>query len=562
MIQIKESPFYLTEEQIRWVEETYHAMSLEEKIGQLFCPIVFSGDEKELKELVQQRHIGGALYREGNGAEIQKNHRILQENAKIPLLLASNLEYGGIGSAVEGTAYGCQMLVAATGDVNRAYQLGKVSCKEGAAVGANWAFAPVVDIDYNFRNPITNVRTYGSNPEMVKAMGAAYMKGAKEENIATAIKHFPGDGVDERDQHLLTSVNTLSCTDWDSTYGEIYKSLIEAGTLTVMAGHIALPAYEEYFEGRPVKKTIPATLSKNLLQKLLREKLKFNGLIITDATPMAGFCCAMDRRNAVPLAIENGCDMFLFNKDFDEDYSYMMEGYKQGILSEPRLKEAILRILATKAALKLPEKKKEGKLVPKEAALNTLNCPEHEAWARECAEEGVTLVKDTQNLLPLDQVKHRRILLEIMGEFPSKERTIGKFESLLQKEGFEVIKYMPEDFTKPLDTTSEFRKKYDLAIYIGNIETASNKTVSRLDWYTFFGQGNNVPWFAKEIPVIFVSVGNPYHLLDVPMIPTYINGYYNSEYVIEAVVEKLMGRSQFKGKSPVDAFCGREDTRY
>ncbi len=562
MIPYKKSPFYLTDPQIEWVEDTYRNMTLEEKVGQLFCPIIFSNDEEELKDWVQNKHIGGALYREGAGAEIQQNHRILQENAKIPLLLASNLESGGTGSALEGTTYGRQMLAAATGEVERAYQLGKVACREGAAVGVNWAFAPVVDIDYNFRNPITNVRTHGNDPDLVKAMGAAYLKGAKEEGVATAVKHFPGDGVDERDQHLLTSVNSLSCSEWDSTYGEIYKSLIQAGTLTIMAGHIAMPAYEEYFEKEPVKKLVPATLSKNLLQKLLREKLGFEGLICTDATPMVGFCSAMDRRTAVPTAIENGCDMFLFNKDFAEDFGYMMEGLERGILSKQRLEEAVLRILAVKAALGLLEKQKEGTLVPGPEALSCLKCEEHDTWARECADAGVTLVKDTQHLLPLDAKKQNRVLLEIMGDFPSNDRVYEDFASRLTKEGFTVIKYVPEDFSKPFDTVEELKQKYDLICYIGNIETASNQTVSRLNWYTLFGQGNNMPWFVKEVPTLFVSVGNPYHLLDAPMIPTYINGYCNSEYVIEAVVEKLMGRSPFKGKSPVDAFCGREDTKY
>ncbi|MBD5458028.1 MAG: glycoside hydrolase family 3 protein, partial [Lachnospiraceae bacterium] len=132
------------------------------------------------------------------------------------------------------------------------------------------------------------------------------------------------------------------------------------------------------------------------------------------------------------------------------------------------------------------------------------------------------------------------------------------------REGFQVTVYEKERLGlegKLFDTVEEFKEKYDLVIYIGNIETASNKTVSRLNWHTLFGLGNNVPWFVHEVPTMFISVGNPYHLLDVPMIRTYINGYCNSEYVISAIVEKITGRSSFKGKSPVDAFCGRWDTR-
>lgn len=561
MIQYKENPFYLTEEQVQWVESTYDSMSLEEKIGQLFCPIVFTKDEKELKELVETKHIGGMLYREGPGEELRQSHKILQDASKIPLLTASNLEYGGNGSAIEGTYYGREMLAAATGDVERAYQLGKVSCSEGAAVGVNWSFAPVVDLDLNYHNPITNVRTFGSDLQTVIDMGKAYIRGAKEEGVATSVKHFPGDGVDERDQHLVTSVNALSCKEWDESYGKIYKEMIEAGTLTVMAAHIALPAYEEYFDQKPCERILPATLSENLLKKLLREQLGFNGLIVTDATPMVGFCSAMDRATAVPLSIENGCDMFLFNRNMEEDFRLMREGYEKGILSDARLEEAVKRILATKAAMHLPEKQEKGQLVPDASALDILNCETYDCWAKECADEGVTLVKDIQNLLPIDPKKHKRVLLELMGDFPSNKRVCESFVRELEARGFEVTVYEPEGFEVMEDSVESFKSRYDLIFYAGNIETASNKTVSRLNWHTMFGLGNNMPWMVHEMPALFVSVGNPYHLLDAPMIKTFVNGYCNSEYVIHAVVEKLCGDSEFKGKSPIDPFCGKPDLK-
>lgn len=562
MIAFKEKPFYLTEEQVKWVHDTYDSMSQEERIGQLFCPIVFTKDEKELKELAETKHIGGMLYREGPGEELRQAHKVLQDASRIPLLIASNLEYGGNGSAIEGTYFGREMLVAATADEEKAYQLGKVSCSEGAAVGVNWSFAPVVDLDWNYHNPITNVRTFGADLDTVIKMGKAYIKAAKEEGVATSVKHFPGDGIDERDQHLVTSVNTLSCERWDATYGAIYKEMIEAGTLTIMAAHIAMPAYEERFEGVKVKKVIPATLSPNLLQHLLREKLGFNGLIATDASPMVGFCSACDRETAVPLSIESGCDVFLFNRNMDEDFRFMQEGYEKGILTEKRLEEAVKRILAAKAAMGLVEKQKAGTLVPGPEALELLRCEKHDRWARECADEGVTLVKDTQNLIPITPQKHKRVLLEMMGDFDSNERVCAEFVQKLSAKGFEVTVYEPEGFEVMEDSVTDFKKRYDLILYVANIETASNKTVSRLNWHTMFGLGNNMPWMVHELPVMFVSVGNPYHLLDAPMVKTYINGYCNSDYVIDAVVEKILGESKFKGKSPVDAFCGREDLQY
>lgn len=562
MIDLKGNPFYLTDEQVKWVEDSYKEMNLDERIGQLFAPVVFTQDADELKDLVRNKHIGGLLYREGPGEEIRRCHEVIQDAAKIPLLTASNLEYGGNGSAMEGTYFGREMLVAATQDEEKAYQLGKVSCSEGAAVGVNWSFAPVVDLDQNYHNPITNVRTFGNDTDTVIKMGKAYIKAAQEENVATAVKHFPGDGVDERDQHLITSVNLCSCEEWDSSYGKIYEEMIATGTLTFMAGHIALPAYEEYFDGEKPTKSIPATLSQNLLVKLLREKLGFNGLITTDATPMVGFCSAMDRETAVPLCIESGCDVFLFNRNMEEDFTFMHRGYEKGILSEQRLEEAVKRILATKAALKLPEKQAAGTLVPNADGMKILNCQKHDTWAKECADQGVTLVKDTQNLLPISPKRHKRILLEILGDFPSNERVTASLKEKLEAKGFEVTVYVPEGFEVMEDSVTSFKSKYDLIFYAANIETASNRTVSRLNWHTMFGLGNNMPWMVQEMPALFVSLGNPYHLLDASMIQTFINGYCNSEYVIDATIEKLVGNSEFKGVSPIDPFCGKEDLRY
>ena len=560
-MDLKTKPFYLNDAEIEWVEKTLEQMSLEEKIGALFCPIGYSADPGYL-DMMLGFHIGGLFFRDGLGEEMRKIFEYAQNHSRIPLLIPSNLEAGGDGAAIDGTPYGKQMACAAAGDEKYAYRLGKIACTEAAALGINWAFAPVVDIDRNYHNPITNVRTYGDDPETVYTYAKEYMRAAKECNMAVSVKHFPGDGVDERDQHLLTSVNSLSMEEWDNTYGRIYQKLIENGALTVMAGHIAMPAYQEYYNPQVKGSIIPASLSRELLSNLLRDKLGFNGLVITDATPMVGFTAAMAREKSVPLAIESGCDMFLFNKDLAEDYQFMMDGYKNGILSEKRLLDANRRILALKAALKLHEKKAAGTLVPPADSLEVLKSRQHVEWAKELADKSITLVKDTQKLLPIDAERYPKVLLEIMGDFPSNERVLKQVKEELEKKKFQVYVYEKENFEVGVDNVKTFKEKYDLVIYIGNVENASNQTTNRLNWYTFWGQGNNVPWFANEIPVLFISVANPYHLLDVPMIKTYINCYSNNEYVIEAVVEKITGNSEFKGKNPVDPFCGRKELSY
>lgn len=557
MINYKEKPFYLNDDDINWVEETYKNMSIEERIGQLFFPIGYSSDPNYLRYAILNKHPGGILFRTGGKDEMRETLSFLQKESKIPMFTAANLEAGGDGIVNEGTSFGKQMQIAATGNKENAYHLGKVCAREGRAVGCNYAFAPIVDIDNNYHNPITNVRTYGNDPDKVIEYAREYIKACNEENVLISIKHFPGDGVDECDQHILTSVNSLSKEKWDESYGKVYKTLIDEGAKTVMVGHIALPAYQSEKE-----RLVPASLSYELVTNLLREKLGFNGLVITDATPMVGFCCAMERKDAVPQAIVAGCDMFLFNKDYDEDYKFMMDAYNNKTLTEERLEEAVKRILACKASQKLHIKNN----VPSIDNDYLIGMDEHKLWAKKCADEAITLVKDTQNLLPLSSSKHKKVLYQILGDCASNDRVIERFKKDMEAYGYELYPYEKEvfDFSKPLpfDTCASFKEKYDLVIYIGNIENASNKTTNRINWHTLFGLGNNMPWFVKEVPTVFISLQNPYHLLDVPMIQTYINCYSNHNDIIDAVIDKINGKSEFKGISPIDPFCGKEYLKY
>ncbi|CAH2713140.1 glycoside hydrolase family 3 N-terminal domain-containing protein [Neobacillus drentensis] len=567
MINLKGKPFCLNDEDIQWVEDTLAGMSDEEKLGQLFCLIAYSDDEEYLKKIPVKYNPGGLMCRPMPAKQVFNTVRILQENSKIPMLISANLEKGANGIVEEGTFIGSQMQVAATDDDEMAYKLGVVCGREGSAVGANWAFAPIIDIDYNFRNPITNTRTFGSDPDRVRRMGAQYVKGVQEYGVAASIKHFPGDGMDERDQHLVTSINSMSCEDWDKTYGANYRACIEAGAMTVMVGHIMQPAYTKKFNPQIKDEDIlPATLSYELVTKLLKEQLGFNGLVVTDASTMAGMQIPMHREKAVPQAIAAGCDMFLFTENIDEDYEYMRKGIKNGIVTQERLNDAITKILALKAALKLPKKQKEGKLVPTpDEALKNIGTEEHKAWAAECADKAITIVKEETGVLPLSPKKYKKVLyydIESQQGFAYSVRTgvAEKVKNLLEKEGFDIDVFKPNpDYEGLADRYGEITEKYDLIIYLANMATKSNQTTVRIEWAQ--PMGANVPVFTNAIPTVFISVENPYHLLDVPRIKTYINTYSSNDFVLEALIDKLMGRSEFQGISPVDPFCGMWDTR-
>ncbi|MDO5337376.1 MAG: glycoside hydrolase family 3 N-terminal domain-containing protein [Eubacteriales bacterium] len=563
MIDLKANPFYLDDEKIAWVQDTLASMTEEEKIGQMFCPIGGNVEESYLKGFMEEFKPGAMLYRPMPSAQIQKTHRFLQEQSRIPMLFAANLESGGNGICSDGTYYARPMEAAASDNPVSAYRLGAVAGKEAQAVGCNWAFAPICDLDLNHRNPITNVRTYGSCKERVIRFVKEQMRGLSEYGVACAVKHFPGDGVDERDQHLLSSVNSLSVEEWDKSYGEIWKEVVDAGALSVMVGHILQPAYSKFLNPDLRDEDIlPATLSKELLQGLLRGKLGFNGMIVTDATPMLGFNAAMPRRKAIAAAIAAGCDMILFNKDIREDYQAVRDALADGTLTRERMNEAVTRILAMKAAMGLPDAQKSKKLVPSEEALSCVACEEHKKWAAQCADESVTLVKDTQKLLPISPKKYKRIRLYLLedrvgGGFKDGEGALGSVKTRLEKEGFEVslFDYSKLDFYEMFEGgVADIKSKFDLAIYVACIDTASNQSVRRIDWVHLMAA--DAPWFVHDVPTIFISVANPYHLMDAPMIKTFINAYTPSDEVIEKVIDKIMGRSEFKGISPVDPFCG------
>lgn len=582
-VNLREKPFELNDTQVEWVEKTVADMTIDEKIGQLFCPSISAFNKKTIKHFTQDLKIGSMMIRPFAVKGLQENIRNLQAMSKYPMLISANLENGGSGAIATGTLFANPMGCAATKDMENGYRLGKISCQEAASVGVNWGYAPIVDIDNNYRNPITNIRAFSSDADEVVGFSRNYIKAAKEEGVAPTIKHFPGDGCDERDQHLLISVNDQSYETWMETYGRIYGTLIEEGAPTVMAGHIAQPAAARAIEPdiSDADAYLPATQSKTLLTGLLRETLGFNGLIVTDSTLMVGYMQAMPRRQAIPHSIECGADVILFNRNIDEDFRYMKHGFQDGLVSETRINEAVTRILALKASLLLHTKKQEGTIVPFVNPDDIMNRLQTKEWTKECADKAVTLVKDNRKVLPLSPEKTKRVYLNVIENYVENNSMFGKdIKRRLEKEGFKVtlrkrkLDLNPSLMMKGIPTptllkvmkeimasTDTFVSQYDICMIVVNMETVSNATVVRINWKVMFGLGNDIPWYAGEMPLVVVSTANPYHLLDIPMAHTYINAYTQNPETLDAVFDKMMGRSTFRGVSPVDAFCGHEDCK-
>lgn len=594
MVDMKAKPYYLTDEDIQWVENTIASMSTEEKIGQLFFNMGSSRDEEYLKMTVNKYHIGGIRYNPATAAEVREQNRILQENSKIPLIIACNTEAGGNGACVDGTLIGQQTKIGATRDAKYARALGYMSNKEAASIGCNLSFAPVSDIYLNWHNPVIGLRTYGNDTDRVCEMTRAYMEGAHENpGFCCAAKHFPGDGLDDRDQHVANSVNTCTCEEWDATFGKVYQNLIDGGLEAIMAGHIMLPSYTRKFNPGIADEDIqPATLSKELITDLLKGQMGFNGMVLTDASHMVGLTCRMKRSDVLPHAIAAGVDMFLFFNDMDEDFASMMEGYKSGLITEERLNDALHRILALKAHMGLHKKPKTELVPPVEVMQQTVGCAEHKAMQKEISEQGLTLVKYLdKDVLPLTPEKYKRIMLVYVGGLqanglgaamkarggPSKNAAQRLQEKLCAK-GFDAFLYeSPLDkiqkriaagekvdfniYFAGKDTIADFVGKQDLIITVVDV-AGGFQAVARPGFGMTKG-GGEIPWYVHELPVIVIGTQQPTILADIPQARTYINTYDSADSTLDTLVDQLMtGPDAFKGKDPIDSFCGMWDTHF
>lgn len=414
MVDLKAKPYCLPDEDVRWVEETIAGMTLEEKVGQLFFQLTASQDENYLRELMEKYHLGGCRYNPMPGAAVQQQNRTLQKYAKVPVFIACNTEAGGDGACADGTNIGSGIKIGATRNNDYAYALGKMANEEAAAIGCNMAFAPVCDIHYNWENTEIVTRAFGNDPVRVAQMSKAYMDGLHTiPGFACTAKHFPGNGLDFRDAHLSNNVNTFSVEEWDKTYGMVYKTLIDGGLDAIMGGHIMLPEYARAIN--PALKDedmMPATLSPEIMTTLLRGKLGFNGMVVTDASHMVGMTDRMTRREMLPASINAGCDMFLFFNDPDEDFNTMLDAYKSGVISEARMTEALTRILGLKAHLGLNKKAKEALVPAPEVLAGALGKEEYKEMHKAISRDCITLVKyKDRDVLPITPERYKRIMI-------------------------------------------------------------------------------------------------------------------------------------------------------
>ena len=588
MVNLKAKPYYLSDEDIRWVEETIAGMTDEEKVGQLFFQLTAGMDEEYLKNLMEKYHLGGCRYNNMPAAAVQMQNRILQKYAKVPVIIACNTENGGAGACSDGSYIASGIKIAATGNNQYAHDLGRLSNIEAAAMGCNMAFAPVCDIHRNWENTEVVARAFGSDADRVAEMSKAYLEGAHTiKGFTCAAKHFPGNGLDFRDAHLSNNINDLSEEEWMATYGKVYKTLIDADLDAIMGGHIMMRTYMRGINPE-IKddELLPATLCPEIMTGLLRDKLGFNGMVVTDASHMVGMTNRMSRKEMLPTAINAGCDMFLFFNDPDEDFATMLDAYKTGKITEARMVEALTRILGLKAHMGLNKKAKE-EIVPAPEALSVVGCEAHKAASDAISKDCITLVKyKDEGVLPLTPEKYKRVmivyvkgaagpmdaLMQMAMGGGAKKNPAEELRDRLIEKGFDAFIYeSPLDKIKKQIAAGE---KPSLNVYfagknaIADFVAGQDLVITLFDVMNgrpAFGMskgGGEIPWYVFELPVVGISVNAPTMLADTPMLRTYINAYDSKPSTLDALVDNLIaGPDAFKGKDPIDSFCGLWDTR-
>lgn len=587
MVDLKARPYYLSEEDCQWVKDTIANMSLEEKVGQLFFQLTASHDEEYLKELMEKYHLGGCRYNPAPGKAIQEQNRILQKYAKVPVFIACNTEAGGDGACADGTHIGAGVKIAATDKEEYAFALGKMANEQAAAIGCNMAFAPVADILYNWENTEIVTRAFGGDAERVATMSKAYLNGAHTiPGFACAAKHFPGNGQDFRDAHIANNVNYFDVEKWDETYGHVYRTLIENDLDAIMGGHIMLPSYAKAINPElKDEDMMPATLSPEIMTGLLRDRLGFNGMVVTDASHMVAMTDRMKRSEMLPASINAGCDMFLFFNDPEEDFATMLGAYKTGIISEERMTEALTRILGLKAHLGLNKKSKEELVPQPETVEEVLQREEYKAMQKSISEDCITLVKyKDKDVLPMTPDRYKRIMIvHIKGAENSmsalmkmlgggkgnpaealKEKLCAKgFDAFIYESPLDVMKKQIEAGEKP-DLNIYFAGKNAIADFVSDMDlviTLCDVPNGRPSFGMSKG-GGEIPWYVFEVPVVVVGCGQPTMLADIPQARTYINTYDSKDTTLDALVENLMnGEEAFKGTDPIDSFCGLFDAR-
>jgi beta-N-acetylhexosaminidase len=536
-----------------WVEQTLKKMTLREKLGQMLMVTFFgvfdSAESPEYREVlheVEENHVGGLIIVTDRGPLGIERSQVyptavvsneLQRRAKIPLLVGADFEAGTGMRLDEGTSFPSAMAIAATGDPKLAYAAGKYTALEARAAGVQWIFAPDADINNNPDNPIINIRSFGEDPASVAAYVKEFVRGVEDNGALATAKHFPGHGNVGVDSHISLPTVPGDRSELEGTELVPFRAAIAAGVSSIMPGHLAVPAFEPDPE-------LPATLSRNILTGLLRDEMKFRGLIITDALDMGGITSNYPPGEAAVRSVEAGTDVLLMSPSPDAAMTGLEQAVKSGRISERRIDASVRRILAAKARLGL----NQNRIVDVARLNEKFARPEYETEAQTIADRGVTLLRDTPWLLPLDSTKPLRVLLVALSSDadPNPGETIEP-EIRPRVDSLKVLRadtlYAPVGSLKLPSPDS-----YDVAIAALFVRVADRKGDVGFpdEQLAFVNQ-----LIAGGKPTVIASFGSPYLIERFPNAKTWLAEFSTNDVSQRAAARAIFGQITISGKIPV-----------
>lgn len=536
-----------------WVKKTLARMSLNEKLGQLLMVPFFGGfssawseEYRAMERAVEEQRVGGFMLATRVGASGIARSQVyptamlankLQRLAEIPLLIGADFEHGTAMRLDEGTSFPHAMAVAATGLPRDACMVGAVTAQEARAAGIHWIFAPDADVNSNPENPIINTRSFGENPKRVAEFVSLFVRGVEESGGLATAKHFPGHGDTSTDSHLALPRVTADRARLESVELVPFRAAISSGVSAIMTGHLSVPALEADPE-------LPATLSHAVLTGLVRKKMGFRGLIVTDALDMAGVADRFTSGEVAVRAILAGADVLLIPPAPEAALAALSEAVASKRLSIARVNESVTRILRAKARLGLHK----NRLVEVEMLQGSFAMPESAAAADDIAGRGVTLLRDTPGIVPLDAARPLRVLLLAVAGDPdiSPAQTFER-EIRWRVDSLDVVRtdtrYAPAALAQLPSPDS-----YDVAIAAIFVRVADRKgsiglppeqvaLVEKL--------------FAQGKPVVAVGFGSPYMGERFSQAQTWLAVFSTADVAQKAASRALFGEIGIGGKLPV-----------
>lgn len=552
------APRTLLRDTSAWVDSTLTSLTLRQRIAQMVMfwtlgdyTSVEDSTFAEAVRWVETEGVGGVTMSLGTPIEVADKLNFLQRRARVPLLVAADLEPAlmRLESAIfphylletgGATAFPTAMAIAATGRDEDVYDVARAIAREARAVGIHINFAPTVDVNINPNNPVIGTRSFGEDPQRVARLAVQFVRGTHDGGALATAKHFPGHGDTDVDSHVGLPVVNASPDRLRSVELVPFAAAVGAGADLVMSAHIALPA----FGG---DSSTPATLRPEVMNTLLRDSLGFRGVTITDALSMEGVGKGYSIEESVVLAIKAGTDILLRpGDDVTRAINAVVAAVDRNDIPSARIDASVRRILWTKARVGLG-----GLATRREALLDSIRIvvgsAAHRRLAQDVAQRAITLVRDSSGSVPLSPAA-RVALVNYMPETELKAgRAFARELARLRPGARVVAKISPSTAPSMLDSISRVLRQADvpvLAVYVRRVEGEGRTTVPP----------HVAAWIdsvSAEQRAIVVAFGNPYVIRQFPRASTYVNTYGVGDALEIAAARALAGARPITGKSPV-----------